>query len=805
MQLLPTNRKQAHTRWYSVGMTTQVNPSFRTRSARPARRGKFSLVATLIIVVLVYSTSGCNRAETPADLPAIRTLLEQGRYGDAIEPLRTFLSESPNDAEANFLYAVALIRTGELGAAKWALRKAAEHPEWTHRASMELASIAIRTHEYPDAIAMLDEILESEEKYPLARFMRGEAYLSMGKSADKAIEDFDILLQDTPDSFSVRVSRAAALLLEDRVEEAEEAIKVLSTEVNTDEEDRQSRARLCAIRATLQFERERRDEALKILDGCLENFSGEYVTVSSALHIFDTMGAPERAIEVLESSLALEPRAHNVRESLAARLIAEGEPDRGESILREGTEIGSKSSRAAIWTALTNFYLMIRNDLPAAIGAYEQALANSDDPPVLAVLTYGDLLARAGENEKALEVAAGIKNGTYRGLIEARVHLNRLQPARALARLDEVLPIWPNNAGARYYAARAAEQLGNFPRAVEEYRQSIRSGSDQTDAALRLAKFYLAAGSDENAWAIASQYFTSHPNDAEGVRVLIRSARGSDDRQITNLFQRLRPTPLWAIAVATRADSVAEARNHQAALAVLGETVGLDLTLPRHAPILRSWVVHLAAAGRTLEAREKVDTAFAPDTRVATFHEIHGVLLEAEGAPPDRVLEAYERAIELDPGHPRALEALGRLAANRSDTDTALAYLGRAIEAEIERPSPARRAASLEAAAGKPLEAEKRLEGLLREHPWDSPAARDLAHLRVDRAALDERTQDLAERAAFFGGDPSDQQFLLEVLRARGESERASELEELFGQGTSPSSPSSASDLVPNRKDSGSD
>ena len=53
--------------------------------------------------------------------------------------------------------------------------------------------------------------------------------------------------------------------------------------------------------------------------------------------------------------------------------------------------------------------------------------------------------------------------------------------------------LWPDNAVARYYAARAAERLGDFDRAIDDYRYAIRAGIDDTDARYRLARLYEAA------------------------------------------------------------------------------------------------------------------------------------------------------------------------------------------------------------------------------------------------------------------------------------------------------------------------
>ena len=51
------------------------------------------------------------------------------------------------------------------------------------------------------------------------------------------------------------------------------------------------------------------------------------------------------------------------------------------------------------------------------------------------ILNLADIHARAGQHAKALEAAELFENDVYRGLIEARVHLNEGRAARAGTRV----------------------------------------------------------------------------------------------------------------------------------------------------------------------------------------------------------------------------------------------------------------------------------------------------------------------------------------------------------------------------------
>jgi tetratricopeptide (TPR) repeat protein len=731
------------------------------------------LLAALFLVVLVVGSIGCDRGLSVDD---IRRLQRQGRFEETLDPLREMLAARPDDPQVNYLYGVALVQTGDARLAVWALRKAAEDPDYKLAASVELSAAALHAGNFEEAISVASRVLEENPDHLVARFVRGEAYMTEGKRPELALEDFESVLDLEPDHAPALTARATALLMAGRVEEAAEAIAGLNEKAEELSADEATRARLCATRAVLATERGRNEEALAGFEECLERYPGFAIVIEPAVSFFDQRGNRARATAILTEALELSPGSQRFRSALASRASARGDLDEAEAILKAGTELESAQVRAAAWTALTNHYLLERHDVSSAVEAYEQAMAVSEDPPPLAVLSYADLLARDGQHERALEVASQLENEDYRGLIEARVHLNEGRPAEALARLDEVLPSWPNNAGARYYAARAAEQLGDFSRAVEEYRQSIRSAPEQTESALRLAKLYLAAGARRNAWSSAGQYYRAHPTDPESVRVILQTASTADNEALRELFFRLRGTPQWPVAVAARADTVAEAQGPEAALKVLADTEDIDYTASLNSELLRSHVVHLLAAGRKDEARQMVEGALEAGPENAHFHEILGLVLEAEGAPVESIRAAYERAIDIYPQHVRALESLGRLAEAQGAVDEALASYDRATEAYEEWSDAAHRAAALALREGRSEEAERRYMVLLRQHPWDAEGSMALTELRLARGVADDTTLQLAERAVLFGGGEEAQQLLVRVHEARGESERAAQV-----------------------------
>lgn len=767
----------------NASMNQPATASRPTRFRRSASglhiRNRFAaLAASSLLLMLV---AACDR---PPSIDGIRTLQDEGRYAETIEPLRRLLEEAPDDPETHLLYGTALARTGAARVALWSLRKAAETEAFTVPATLELAGAHARSGNWGDAIAAAAAVIEIEPENLPARILRGEAYLSEGIHPERALEDFDFVLDEDPTSVPALNARASALLLAGRVEEAADAIDQLETIVRENPADVRTQAGLCAAQAVLRQERGELAEAEARFEECLEQFPVHGGIVDAAITFFDGKGDRARSDALLEKALELAPESISYRRTLALRAEAAGDSERALKILRAGLETDDRELRIAVWTDLANYHLE-RDELDESIAAFEQALALVGDPPEMAILTHADLLARAGRHDAARRVAKRLANESFVGLIEARIALDQGRPKEALERLDAVFPVWPNNAGARYYAARAAEQIGDFRRAIEEYRQAIRSAPEQTEAGLRLAKLFLAAGLNEDALNNAGQYVNVHRDDPEGARVLVAAASTDSKATLHRLLGQLRGTTTWPAAVAERARIVARQNGPAAALEALAELPDAtpDLSSPANAEILRETLLLLAAVDREAEAESIITSALSAHPENVEFLEARAALHEAGASAAETTRQAFEAVLEKAPRNARAHAGLARALERAGETRAALEAYDRATKANPESPEAARRAARLAAQSGDAADAERRWTELLKDHPWDAEAARSLAAYRSARGVHDEITLDHAERGVLFGGGKPAEALLIAVHEARGENARAKILARAFAEG----------------------
>jgi tetratricopeptide (TPR) repeat protein len=704
------------------------------------------------VLLLALAPTGCR----PADpVERIRELQAAGRFQDSLEPLRELLEERGDDPEVHYLYGLALAATGSPSLALFSLRKAMESSEWVASAGLQIAAGALRTGDFDTAIEALSRVLEVEPESTQALVLRAYARAQSRRDYEGTLADAERALEIDPEQLEALVPRAVALLGLGRIEEAGVAIEELDRRFAEDPLAIQGNPALCAARATFAKEKREPERADQLYGECLERFPDHPLVVQDAIGFYDGRGRPERSLEILRQALAKSPLARGYRVSLVLRLSALGEAEEAEAILREATEFEQPELAAGAWADLGGYYFE-RRDFAAAVAAYARAVEVAPQPVPELLFTYADALAVAGEYDKALELSRQMTNPAHRNLVQGRVHLARGEPAQALERFAEGLREWPQNAIARYYAAVAAEEVGDFDRAIEEYRYSIRSDPAATDARLRLARLHAAEGAHALALAVLTTDVARRPEDLAmallELELLARLGRiaAKPPPHLSRLVAgpEVHPRAVAAMAAGTRA------RRGPAAAAELVRSAGLDLAQPGNAAALRELVADLADAGQSDEALALVDASLAAAPQAAAFHAIRGLALARRGAPAGEVRAAYERALELDAGDAEALAGLARLRAEGRDAETALSLYERAAAAAPEDAAPARAAAELLVVQGRREEAEQRLEDLLDRHPYDGEAALRLAQLRLERSAEAPRTRALAQRAARFGVGP---------------------------------------------------
>ncbi len=665
------------------------------------------------------------------------------------------LEDRPGDPELHFLYGSARVATGSSSQGLWSLRRAAEAPGFELRAGVEVARAALMSDDAATATEAATRVLAREPDQRPALDIRAEARVRKGDYA-AALDDTARLRELDPASGEVELVRLRALIGLHRIDEADALFRELEQRSRAGELDL-APDRYCAARATFHAERGEAERAREGFERCLEEHPADPLVLDTALDFFDSRGDADALVKLLRRAVELEPVAVQARQELARRLRAAGRPEEAEQILLAGTALESEGVPAHHWGALARHYFELGAYAQSA-EAWARVVELVADPGSEVLLSYADALALAGDHERALEVGARLPD-THRALLRGRILFEERRPREALAALDAAIRLWPDNPSARYYAARVAEVSGDFERAISEYRASIRSGAEVTDAGLRLGRLHLSEGAYEAARFALYQHLEKHREDAEAWALYARvEARSGRRERASQVLARLGRVPGQSgRALVEAAALLAGAKGDAAAVELLsGRSAAGAAPGPNDAAVLRSLVAHLARAGRAGEAVARARAAAEERPGEALLHEILGSALEAAGAPREQIEAAHARALALAPDHAASLCALARLASAHGETDAAVELYARALagaaEWSAEEASIGRDGARHLIAAVRHAEAAALLEDLLWRHPIDAAIAELLAEALRALDPRSERAQVLERRARRFGG-----------------------------------------------------
>ena len=726
-------------------------------------------IVRCVLAMALLVSPGCGAGD-PMD--EVREMHQGGELAASLEPLRALLESRPDDSEVLYLYGVALSGTGLFTQAVWPLRRAMEDAEWHDRAAIHLANIAVTTGDWDMATGILDPLVEEDPDNGEALLLRAFARTHSRQDYEGALADSDAVLELEPESSDALVLRGVALLGLQRIEEAGEAIEQASEHFETAGMGLAKSPRFCVVRATFAKEKAELEKAEEIFEGCLEEYPTVFLVVDEAAKFFDSLGRSDRSLEIIREAFESAPDSRSYRLSLVYRLSQRGEEEEAEALMVEATEVPQPELAASAFADLAGHYMQ-RERLEDAVNAFEQALALIPDPRPDFLFAYADALVAAGHFDRALELANEMTVVPHSELIRGRALLAQGRPAQALEHFSKGLELWPDNAVARYLAATAAEQLGDFDRAIEEYRYSIRAGASKSDARWRLSRLYLASGDVSSAAEVIRHDAGEDPYrslEETLLEIELLARLGRSERMPVHVMEAIEPPQVWARAVAAIARGARATQGPEASEGVVLRATKLDLTDPAHAPALASLVVDLAAQDRGPEALARVEAALRSNPDAAAFHEVRGQALSLSGGDPDDARSAWSRATELDPASPLALRGLGSLEEAAGNADAALVFYGRATNADPYDTEAPQAAARLLVREGRIEEAVGRLELVLERSPYDGPAALELAKLLLEQDAISARNRAIvlllgAER---FGGGAEASRALADLGTGRG-------------------------------------
>jgi tetratricopeptide (TPR) repeat protein len=744
------------------GPLAPIDAFFALRS----RRRTISMLALLVVL------AGCwgEGAEPPAD--EVRRLIDEQRVGEAVTRLEGLLDETPDDHELNQLYGALLLSVGEPAQAIWPLQRAAEAPDAEPLDQVLLARAHNAGGSPSDAVAVVDRLLAETPGILEAYQVRIDAYVALNRLED-ALEDVEYVLQDRPNDPEMLMTRSSLLLDLERPDEAEETIAAARAALNSEGAPDAFAARFCAIGASLTFERGDEGHVERATDAwnaCLEAHPSDPLVLTEAIAFFDSRGDLKRSEAILRRAIREAPRSVGYRVSLAQRLAARGEDAEALELLRQAV---SSPGGLRARPMLVDYYSE-RGEYDKALEVLTGWIAALPEPPADLRILRADLLVRGGDFEAAEAAIAEFEKPEFRNLLGGRLALEQGDPERALALLEQAIPLWPSNPVARILAAEAAAQLGDFDRSLAEYIEALRADPGNWEALAEVEAMHRALRRPDPTVQLVNRYLGQKPKDPRGYRLAFEvglwARREGMIRTAIQSFEAMPGGHAIAVALAAR---LRAARQGPAEAIALLESSRLDLTQPASAEALTVLVDNLLALSRPEAALERVDAAIAAHPDVSTFHELRGRALVAADASADEARAALERALEIEPERVPALLALGRLEAREGNLDAALAAFDAAAEADVVDSEAEWAALEALLAAGREDGVDARLEKLLADHGEHAGACELAARRIVARGGDLARARTLAERSVRLRGGAPALATLGGIYRRQGQADEA--------------------------------
>ena len=682
-------------------------------------------------------------------LEKIRSLQEQGRYVEALEPVSNLFERFPDEPEVLRLYGTQMLALDNAALAVWPLRRLSERPQ-PEIEDLLLYSRALESAGATRAaLASTGRILEIEPDHLGALVLRARLADDRGEP-EIVLEAAERLTREArrPMVF-IWKSRAYSRL--DRFEEAydtlEEGLRYLG--------DRPQALpfRVAFCKAETEVAKATGDDAEleERWTRCVEQNPADPQLVVGAVAFFDGQGEEARATEILERAIAAAPRNLDHRVQLAQRWSATGRVEEAEALLLEATRI--EEIQRGAWLAVSDHYRE-REDFAASVSAIERALVDQDAVDTLLLAQYADDCIQADQLEQAERAIELLNRPEYAAMLRGRIHLVRREPTKALEQLREGLRLFPGNAVARYLSGQAAERLGDVDLAIAEYRDAVRAGPTDSDAAFALIRFYEA---ERNFVALNHVLFLRlkrNPADgrAQAALARIRTLYADEPELARAAIEDLSAIPGEEVAAAVAEGRLAQRLAGPDAAVEAIASRDLDLSHPERFEALQALLDHLLQAGRSQEALGRVEESLAVRPDFAGFHEAHARVLEAAGRPGEEVEAALQRALDRDPDSVAALMGMARVAQASGRTDDALAWYDRAIDADESDAKPVWGAIRVAIEANRDDEVERLLDEALYRDAIHQGALVLAASRRLAAESDLERASELAARAVRFGG-----------------------------------------------------
>ena len=701
---------------------------------------------TLLLAIAMLASAGCGGAQArkAKHLEKGHAFLAAGNLDKARVEFQNALQIAPTDAEARLEMGVVDEKLGRPREAaqfyQGVIDVSPDHAEARARLArlylfsgapdraLELIKPGLERHPDDAGLLIVRAAVRAQQKDPGGALADAERAVQLAPASEDAVAVLagvykaagDVAkaqtllersVQTIPDTIDLRLALAQIYAQESRPADAEiQLLKIISLR------PREAAARLRLARFYLQSGQV--DAAEHTLREAVDALPAD---LDAKLSLVDFLAAHrnrEAAEKELKAMIDASAADAELKFALAKFYQEGGEPARAEAVYR--AVIDREKLNAAGLSA--------RDRLAA--------LRVQDDDMTGALALVNEVLAKSPRDDEAL-------------MVRGSIALARKDPRSAIADLRSVLRDQPNAVGVLRSLARA--HLANGEPAIAEETMRRAVGDNPTNPALELdfAQLLMQLGKPEQARTIIAELVKQKPDSVEALDAQFRIAMASNDlataKSSADAVAALRPK--LAIGYMYQGIIAETEKRNDDALRLY--TTAADLQ-PGAAEPLEAVVRLLANTKRLPQALARLDEAAAkfPDQSLAL--DIKGEVLLQTGRT-EEASEAFRQAIARTPKWWRPYRGLANAQTAAKNPAAAAATLRAAMQVVEQGEVLGELLASLLESQGKPEEAIREYEDILRRYPQSEVAANNLAMLlatyKTDAASLD-RARDLASRFA---------------------------------------------------------
>lgn len=454
------------------------------------------LARVILFTILSIAVAACGRGDPASFIASARSYMAKSDYGAAIIELKNALKDAPDNPEARFLLAKALLESGNPGAAETEVRKALELRYSQDDAYPVLAQALFQQGEFKKAIT---ELANRQIKDPQARAdvltVLGLAHLRLGqtKEARTAIEGA-LALQ--PTNLSTRI---AEVRLKVQEHDLPGAFRLLDAVVSS----APGNVEALLLMADVQDELGKRDDVVKSLERAIEIKPSFVVPRLALIRTLVRQGQLDKASTQLDSVKKIAPNDPRTLHAEALVALARGNPTAAREAIVKVTQVTPDYLPSRYLSGLIDYQLGSYATAEESLRTVVAKVPGDDGARRALAATY----LRRGRALQAQETLEPLLRRTPDDPVllrmEGEVNLALNNPAKAAQYFERANALDKGNVTTRVRLAQVRLATGDAGGGFKDLEALAATEPKQTEPDLALISAYLRRKDYEKALAAA--------------------------------------------------------------------------------------------------------------------------------------------------------------------------------------------------------------------------------------------------------------------------------------------------------------